>query len=284
LKPRPLEPDPGHAGEGKSDGVSAPFHPLLRRVPLKEGTSLLRIRGLTKKFGSAAVLDGFALDVAEGSFTALLGPSGCGKSTLFNVLTGILPSDGGSVFWQGEKHDDLAGLAAYMQQRDLLLPWLSLEANALLPLSLSGRVSSEDRRRVRDLLTAFGLGRHGSCRPCRVSGGMRQRCALVRTLMTGKDLILLDEPLSSLDAVTRLDLQDLLLELRRAYGKTIVMVTHDVEEALRLADEVVLLSSAPMAPVEIVRPSGMGPRPVDDPLWVRTKRRLVASLRREASR
>ncbi len=284
MKPRPLEPDPGHAGEGKSDGVSAPFHPLLRRVPLKEGTSLLRIRGLTKKFGSAAVLDGFALDVAEGSFTALLGPSGCGKSTLFNVLTGILPSDGGSVFWRGEKRDDLAGLAAYMQQRVLLLPWLSLETNALLPLSLLGRVSSEDRRRVRDLLAAFGLGRHGSCRPCRVSGGMRQRCALVRTLMTGKDLILLDEPLSSLDAVTRLDLQDLLLELRRAYGKTIVMVTHDVEEALRLADEVVLLSPAPMAPVEIVRPSGKGPRPVDDPLWVRTKGRLVASLRREASR
>lgn len=241
---------------------------------------MLSIRGLTKRFGPAVVFEDFSLDVAEGSFTALLGPSGCGKSTLFDVLTGVAARDGGHLLWRGEDRGDLVGVAAYMQQKDLLLPWLSLEANVLLPLSLRGVPSAEDRRRAEGLLEAFGLGGYGAHRPRQVSGGMRQRCALARTVMADRELVLLDEPLSALDAVTRLDLQELLLKLHRSYGRTIVMVTHDVDEALRLADSILLLSPLPMTVRSALSPAGRAPRPSDDPELLRLKGRLLDGLRR----
>lgn len=239
----------------------------------------MSIRSLTKKFGPAVVFEDLSLDVAQGSFTALLGPSGCGKSTFFDVLTGVVVRDRGCLLWRGEARDDLVGVAAYMQQKDLLLPWLSLEANVLLPLALKGTPSSGDRLKASELLEAFGLGGYGTYRPNQVSGGMRQRCALARTVMADRELILLDEPLSALDAVTRLDLQELLLKLRRFYDRTIVMVTHDVDEALRLADSILLLSPPPMRIRDIFSPPGRAPRSSEDGELLRLRGRLLDRLR-----
>ena len=269
--------------KGSQEGLRAPLPPRSADPP-EEESPLLRFQELTKRYGTATVFDGFSLDVGDGCFVALLGPSGCGKSTLFNVLTGLVPADGGALFWRGRPCPDLTGRAAYMQQRDLLLPWLSLEENVLLPRLAAGSVTDEDRRLAASLLRSVGLGDRSASRPGQVSGGMRQRAALARTVMTGHDLFLLDEPLSALDAVTRLDLQDLLLDVHLSHRKTTVMITHDVEEALRLADEIVLLSAAPMTVVERLVLDEARPRPVEKPRWAALKGRIVASLRREVRR
>jgi len=244
---------------------------------------MLCVTNLKKYFNSLVVFDGFSLTVPRGSFTALVGPSGCGKSTFFDVLTGIVPKDGGDITWRGDAVPHLRGKAAYMQQKDLLLPWLSLIENALLPATIAG-MTPYARAKARALFTRLGLSGFEEYIPGRVSGGMRQRCALVRTLMFEHELVLLDEPLSALDAITRRSLQSLLLLLQIEFGKTIVMITHDVEEALLLADEVLVLSRFPMSVRERYVPGTPKPRRGDDPELLRTKEQLFYGMEQEVVR
>ncbi len=239
----------------------------------------LAISGLKKRFGALEVLDGFCVKVPRNGFTVLIGPSGCGKSTLFDVLTGVVTKDDGRICWLGEEVEHLGHHAAYMQQKDLLLPWLSLMDNALLPETVVGRTDRRVENRAQDLFARLGLKGFERYRPHQVSGGMRQRCALVRTLMFEHELVLLDEPLSALDAITRMSLQSLLLLLQVEFGRTMLMITHDVEEALLLADELVVLSPSPMRVTKQITLKQPKPRRISDPGLVRLKEHILETLK-----
>lgn len=244
---------------------------------------MLEIRSFSKSFESRPVFSDFSLSAERGSFTVLLGPSGCGKSTLFNMLMGVLPRDGGRISLDGREIPDLRGAAGYMAQKDLLLPWKTMTENALLPVMVRRTPTEEDFRRVADLFSLLGLSGREDYFPGQVSGGMAQRCALARTILFDAPVALLDEPLSALDAITRRTLRGLLLLLQSRFGKTILMVTHDVEEALLLADSILLLSPLPMKILEIFRPEGTKDSREDSPSFPGIKRRLL-NLLQEGSR
>ena len=244
---------------------------------------MLVIQNLTKRFNGQPVVEGFDLSVPVNGFTALLGPSGCGKSTLFDLLMGVVARDQGEIAWREQSVPDLHALAAYMQQSDLLLPWLTLQENACLPAELSGVPFGARVTRAKTLFATFGLQGFEAYLPDKVSGGMRQRCALARTLMFDRDLVLLDEPLSALDAITRRQLQAYLLLLQTGFNKTILMVTHDVEEALLLADDLLVLTAAPMQICERIRVDMPKPRDTAAPAFLELKARLLDRLAREAA-
>lgn len=208
-----------------------------------------RVEKLSKDFesgaGRYAVLRDVSLAVTEGEFLCVLGPSGSGKSTLLNVMAGLEAPDAGWVHVHGQPPGGRPPVA-YMQQKDLLLPWRTLWQNILLGPELASReVRQQQEPRARELLGSFQLQGFANAYPAQLSGGMRQRAALIRTLLCGRRYLLLDEPFGALDALTRTRLQQLLLGVWRELGLTIVLVTHDVEEALRLATRIVLLSSRP---------------------------------------
>lgn len=248
----------------------------------REEPGLLHIRDLTKRFNGQPLMESFDLAIPANGFTVLIGPSGCGKSTLFDLLMGIVTMDRGGLAWQGKEVPDLRALAAYMQQRDLLLPWLSLQKNAALPAELAGMASAQIRTTVRELFRILKLEGFETYLPAMVSGGMRQRCALARTLMFARDLVLLDEPLSALDAITRRQLQSYLLLLQTEFNKSILMVTHDVEEALLLADDLLVLTAAPMRICERFRLEAAKPRDITRPSFLEIKAQVLARLEKEA--
>jgi ABC-type nitrate/sulfonate/bicarbonate transport system ATPase subunit len=242
---------------------------------------MLQAQGLTKRFGDVSVLQDFDLKVPENGFTVLIGPSGCGKSTLFNILAGVVAKDKGQIWWDGRPVSDMGRRVAYMQQKDLLLPWYTLMDNALLPCRIDGADMTAARAKARTLFQRLGLGGFEAYRPGQISGGMRQRCALVRTLMFEHDLVLLDEPLSALDAITRRSLQSLLLMLQTEFDRSILMITHDIEEALLLADEVLVVSRTPMRVLERFVLSDGKPRSINDPKLLEIKAYVLQRLEQE---
>ena len=239
---------------------------------------MLKISGAAKKYGGQPIFSQFDLTVGQGQFNVLVGPSGCGKSTLFDGLTNVIPLDKIHLFWNKEKLPHLGSHAAYMQQKDLLLPWFSLLDNALLPVKTGKQPLAAMTTVAETLFSRMGLAGYESHMPHEVSGGMRQRCALVRTLMFNRDLILLDEPLSALDAITRRRLQSLLLLLQTEFKKTILMITHDIEEALLLADEVYLLSPLPMVITDRFILDQDKPRKFTDPQLLEIKEKVLNQL------
>jgi NitT/TauT family transport system ATP-binding protein len=249
----------------------------------EEQIYLLNAFDLTKRFGDRVIFEDLDLGVPRGRFAALVGPSGCGKSTLFNVLTGAVARSGGSIEWMGRRLPSLETAAAYMHQKDLLLPWMTLLDNALLPAVIAGRNRTESVQKAAALFERFGLAGYEQIPPAQASGGMRQRCALVRTLMFDRELVLLDEPLSALDAITRSGLQGVLHLLQKDFSKTILMITHDVEEALLLADEVWICSRAPMRILDRIEPPGEKPRKAEDPELVEARSRILQRLQKEAA-
>jgi ABC-type nitrate/sulfonate/bicarbonate transport system ATPase subunit len=206
----------------------------------------------TRRFGEVVALEHLTLSVREGEIVALVGPSGCGKSTLLELLAGLQRPDAGAV---------TAEPGAYMPQRDLLLPWRSALSNAALALECSGVRKADARRRAQPLFERFGLGGFEDARPAALSGGMRQRVALARTFLSGRPLLLLDEPFASLDQITRASLQEWLAEALSAEPRTVVLVTHDVQEALYLADRVAVLSPRPGRIVDEIAVPIARPRP-----------------------
>jgi NitT/TauT family transport system ATP-binding protein len=242
---------------------------------------MLHVSNLSKRFGDLPIFENFNLELPSRGFTVLIGPSGCGKSTLFDVLTGVAARDAGNISWCGEAVEYLKDISAYMQQKDLLLPWFSLMDNALLPAKIAGEDLPAAGQRVRSLFRQLGLAGFESYLPGQISGGMRQRCALVRTLMFERELVLLDEPLSALDAITRRSLQSLLLMLQVEFEKSILMITHDIEEALRLADEVLVLSGQPMRVLDQFPLQGPKLRRLDDPQLIRIKEYVLNLLQEE---
>ncbi len=209
----------------------------------------LRVTGLSKRFGGGdapvVAMEDVSFTLAKGRFLSILGPSGCGKSTLFNVIAGLMEPDGGDVTLQGESLLMHPGMTGYMLQKDLLLPWRTVADNITLSKTLHGTGRKKALREAMADVKACGLETMLKRRPDALSGGQRQRAALVRTLQTGKDLLLLDEPFGALDAITRLHLQTLLTDICAQKHKTVLFVTHDVDEALLLSDEVLVMGSQP---------------------------------------
>jgi ABC-type nitrate/sulfonate/bicarbonate transport system ATPase subunit len=245
---------------------------------------LLSVRNLSLRFGEIQAIRDVHLTVAEGEFLALLGPSGCGKSTLLNVIAGLLEPDGGEIDIRGRASSTRLGHLAYMPQRDALLPWRTILENAILGLEVAGKNRREAREQARALLPRFGLEGFGNHYPAALSGGMRQRAAFLRTVLSEQPIMLLDEPFGALDALTRRAMQEWLLDLWNELNRTIIMVTHDVEEALLLADRVAVMTARPgrIKLVERVRL----PRPrhgdmIGEPEFVHQKLQLFSALRGE---
>jgi ABC-type nitrate/sulfonate/bicarbonate transport system ATPase subunit len=202
-------------------------------------------------------LDHIGLAVAQGSFVSLIGPSGCGKSTIFNIVAGLQVPSAGRVLIDGVDATGTIGRVGYMLQKDLLLPWRTLTDNIILGMEIQGVKLAQARARALPLLRRYGLAGFENAYPRTLSGGMRQRAALLRTLLFDTDVILLDEPFGALDAQTKLRMQEWLLQLWGDFGKTVVFVTHDVEEAIFLSDEVHVMGTRPgriVASIPIVLP------------------------------
>ena len=186
-----------------------------------------------------------SLRVMPGEFVTIIGPSGSGKSTLFNLCVGLLEPDEGSIVIDGHEPDSRLGLLGYMPQRDLLLPWRSVLDNVLIAQDIQRIPRSESREKALEMFGRFGLDGFEHDYPSALSGGMRQRAALLRTWLTGCDTLLLDEPFGALDSLTRRELQDWLLAVWQEFGRTVFFITHDVHEAVYLADRVIVLSARP---------------------------------------
>jgi NitT/TauT family transport system ATP-binding protein len=211
----------------------------------------ISIRGLAHSYGDLQTIERLDLEVPAHGVLGLVGPSGCGKSTLLELIAGLQQASHGEVE-VGDAHDSQARLqrCAFMPQRDLLLPWLSAIDNAALALRNRGVRRGQARREAGELFERFGLAGFEQATPAELSGGMRQRVAFLRTLVADKPVLALDEPFASLDAITRAEMQEWLAAALAADPRTVVLVTHDVEEALYLCDLVAVLSARPARVVQ----------------------------------
>lgn len=232
----------------------------------------IRLRAARLVYSGLALFDGLDLELAGGSFTCLLGPSGIGKSSLLRLLAGLTPP-GMSGELRGGDGQSLTGRVAYMAQQDLLLPWLNVLDNITLGNRLRGECP--ERERALELLAQVGLTDAALTRPDALSGGMRQRAALARTLMEDRPVVLMDEPFSGLDALTRLRLQALAAELLD--GRTVLLVTHDPLEALRLGDHILIMNGRPATLTALPDLPGVPPRDPGDP-EVQTAYRVILRL------
>lgn len=185
------------------------------------------------------------LSIEEGRFVSIIGPSGCGKSTLFNIIAGLTPPSTGEVIADGRNIVGKAGYVGYMLQKDMLLPWRTILDNIILGMEIRGVPRKEAVDRALPLMEKYGLKGFDKHYPKELSGGMRQRAALLRTLLYDRDIILLDEPFGALDAQTRLAMQNWLLQIWADFRKTVLFVTHDIDEAIYLSDDIYVFSSRP---------------------------------------
>jgi NitT/TauT family transport system ATP-binding protein len=229
----------------------------------------VHVDDVTRRFGDVVAVEGLSLAVAPGEIVAVVGPSGCGKSTLLELVCGLAAPDRGRVE---------ADPAALMPQRDLLLPWASALDNAALPLRLRGVRRSAARAAAAPVLAEFGLAGFERARPAQLSGGMRQRVAFLRTLLAGKPVLCLDEPFAALDALVRADMQRWLAGALARQPRTVLLVTHDVEEAVVLADRVAIMSPRPGRVVAEIPVESPRPRAATDPQVVALRARALEAL------
>jgi len=236
-------------------------------------SSILRVLRVSRSFGRVEVLRDMSLDIFKGEFVAVVGPSGCGKTTLLNLLSGFdAPSEG--------KIERL-GSVRMIYQKDGLFPWRTVDQNIEMGLRHVGKASDRDRQR-KELITLIGLEGFEHHYPHQLSGGMRQRVELARALAGETDLLLMDEPFSALDYLTRLRMRDELARILRERPRTVVLVTHDIEEAVQLADRVVVLSGRP-AQIRCELPLSLSrPRDVVHPEVLKAIHQILAELGLEA--
>lgn len=247
-------------------------------VQVVEQGPAVSVRGLTKRFGAAAnVLEDVSLDVAEGEFLCILGASGCGKSTLLSLVADLDQPTSGSV-------EVLGGKPALMFQEPALFPWLTAKENVELALRLKGVGKSERRDRAQELLSLVRLNDAGKKRVHELSGGMRQRVAMARALAQDSHVLLMDEPFAALDAITRDVLHEELVRIRESQKLTVLFVTHNVREAVRLGDRVVLLSSRPGRVVKEYDVKIEQPRRIESPQVAALSVDITDDLRSEIRR
>ncbi|UFR00944.1 ABC transporter ATP-binding protein [Streptomyces sp. Go40/10] len=240
----------------------------------------LRIEGVSKSYGSLDVLRDLELSVREGEFAAVIGPSGSGKSTLFNLVSGLDRPTGGRVLVEGEPAGVTSGKVAYMPQKDLLFPWRTVLDNTTLGLEAQGVRRKRARAQADALFAEFGLDGFQRAYPAQLSGGMRQRAALLRTVVLGRPVLLLDEPFGALDSLTRAEMQLWLAGMWRRHRWTVVLVTHDIREAVLLADTVHVLSPRPATVVDRIDVRlPHEERDVAAPEFTAVERRILDALR-----
>ena len=267
---------PGRQSERRSFLLATMFEPEVK----------IRVQGLNKSFAVRGqyfpVLEGIDFYAASGEFVSIIGPSGCGKTTLLNIIAGLEQPDTGTVELDNIPVTNRLGSAGYMQQKDLLMLWRTVLDNAILGLEIHGVSRKEARARAMDLMEAFGLKGFEKEYPYTLSGGMRQRVAFLRTVLVSKAVMLLDEPFGALDALTRAQMQGWLIDLWESLGKTIVLVTHDVDEALLLSDRVYVMSSIPgrvQREVQVDLPRPRHPNMVIETGFIQLKTDILGALR-----
>ena len=197
------------------------------------------------KNGETYALSDLSFQVQSGEFIAIVGPSGCGKSTLLSLISGLLRAESGAILLNGKEEETFQKNTGYMLQKDHLFEWRSIYRNVILGLEIQGRLDEKSKERVENMLADYGLARFRDARPSQLSGGMRQRAALIRTLAPDPELLLLDEPFSALDFQTRLSVCDDVWAILRREKKTAILVTHDLSEAVSMADRVLVLTKRP---------------------------------------
>ncbi len=203
------------------------------------------VEGVSKTLGGLLTLGEINLKAGDGDFVGILGPSGCGKSTLFNIISGLMQPDRGRVFIDGQDVTGRTGRVSYMRQKDLLLPSLNIIENVSIPLVLKGMPKKKACAEAALHFNRFGLAGFENYYPRQLSGGMRQRAAMLRTYLFSSDILLLDEPFASLDAITKRKMQVWLIDVFNAVNPTVMYITHDVDEALYLCDRIYVLSGCP---------------------------------------
>ena len=235
---------------------------------------------------SKVALRDVSFDIERGTLLSVVGPSGCGKSTLLNLISGLLSPTSGSVRVNGEKVTQIRHDVGYMPSQNSLLPWRTVENNVALSLELAGISKKERLDRAREMIAAVGLAGNEQAYPHQLSAGMQQRVAIARTFAARSDIILMDEPFSALDAQTRVQVQDLFLDIWEQRKPTVVLITHDVSEAVALADRVVVFSKAPGTVLWVKDVTLPRPRSVEDLMFNNSEfqnymRSIWASLRDE---
>ncbi|RDY28112.1 ABC transporter ATP-binding protein [Romboutsia weinsteinii] len=197
----------------------------------------ISIEGISKSYGEVEILKSISIDVLEGEFVAILGPSGCGKSTIFNIVADLEDCNDGKV--------DINGKLSYMYQKDLLLPYKTIIDNVSLPMILNKEKKNKVYEKVKPYFETFGLSGYENKYPNELSGGMKQRANFLRTFINSNDIMLLDEPFGALDSITKDSMQRWLLDVRKKVNSTILLITHDIDEAIMLADRIYVISKKP---------------------------------------
>lgn len=205
----------------------------------------LRVSNIKKSFGNMDIINDVSFYANENEFISLLGPSGSGKSTIFNIISGLMHQDSGEIIIDGQVCKNTLEKVSYMHQKDLLLPWKNILDNTILSLLIKGKSKKQARAEAINYFKTFGLNGFEYKYPHQLSGGMKQRAALLRTYMSSSDIMLLDEPFGALDAITRAKMQYWLIEMINELKATIIFITHDIEEAVFLSDRIYVLSDKP---------------------------------------
>lgn len=225
-----------------------------------------------------------SFNIEKGEFVSLIGASGCGKSTIFRLVNRLLEPQSGRILVDQQDIKKMQSYAGYMPQKDLLFPWRTIGQNLCLPMEIRKTSKEEQKKRIENVLAQVGLSAYRDKYPKDLSGGMRQRISFARTLLTEADLMLLDEPFSALDALTRIDMQEWLLNQWSHYHKTIVFITHDVEEAIFLSKKIYVITETPITRMAIVEVPGGYPRDrsfLSRPDIEKLKTHLMLQLRKE---
>ncbi|MEW4286324.1 ABC transporter ATP-binding protein [Priestia koreensis] len=205
----------------------------------------LKVRGVQKTFETIQAVQDVDLHVKKGEFVSIIGPSGCGKSTILDMIAGLTTPDSGEILLGEESVTGKRGHVAYMPQKDVLFPWRTVIENVMVPLEVAGVNKKKARKEAAEFLPIFGLSEFEDRFPGELSGGMRQRASFLRTYLCKKDLLLLDEPFGKLDALTRLQMQQWLLEIWGQFKQSVLLITHDIDEAILLSDRIYVLSPRP---------------------------------------
>ena len=245
------------------------------------------VRGLCKRFGDTPIYDGFDIDLPHGKLTAIFGPNGCGKSTLINMIAGLVPMDAGEILFDGRRLAEIKFGYVFQNYREALFPWLRAIDNIEYPLKLMRVAAPERRARVERLITSLGLKLDFRLYPYQMSGGQQQLISILRALVVEPEILLLDEPFSALDYEMTLFMREQLQRVFVDTGTTTVLVSHDLDEAVYLADCILLLSRHPARVADFVRYDAARPRSVatlSEPEFVRIKAHCLDIFQREVRR
>lgn len=233
---------------------------------------------------STPMVQDLSFNVPKGSFVSLIGASGCGKSTIFRLITKLLKPDQGDILVNETNINEQKNYAGYMPQKDLLFPWRTIEKNLKLPMEIQKISKSDMEKKTNEVLDNLGLSEYKNKYPKDLSGGMRQRISFGRTLLTQSDLMLLDEPFSALDALTRMDMQEWLLKQWEHLRKTVVFITHDVEEAMFLSSTIYVITDTPIRQLTKITVPMDYPRDrsqMNQPEIIQLKEQLIGYLRKQ---